>query len=44
MATRLDALKKKLADGKPAFGSMVFEFFTPGIARICANAGAEFMM
>jgi 2-keto-3-deoxy-L-rhamnonate aldolase RhmA len=23
---------------------MVFEFFTPGIARICANAGAEFVM
>jgi 2-keto-3-deoxy-L-rhamnonate aldolase RhmA len=23
---------------------MVFEFFTPGIAHICANAGAEFVM
>ncbi len=23
---------------------MVFEFFTPGIARICANAGAEFVL
>jgi 2-dehydro-3-deoxyglucarate aldolase/4-hydroxy-2-oxoheptanedioate aldolase len=23
---------------------MVFEFFTPGIARICANAGAQFVM
>ena len=23
---------------------MVFEFFTPGIARLCANAGAEFVM
>ena len=32
------------AVGKTALGSMVFEFFTPGIARICANAGAEFVM
>jgi 2-dehydro-3-deoxyglucarate aldolase/4-hydroxy-2-oxoheptanedioate aldolase len=23
---------------------MVFEFFSPGIARVCANAGAEFVM
>jgi len=30
--------------GEPVLGSMVFEFFTPGIARICANAGAEFVM
>jgi len=44
MAAGLDALKQKLAAGEPAFGSMVFEFFTPGIARICANAGAEFVM
>ena len=44
MAAGLDALKEKLAAGEPAFGSMVFEFFTPGIARICANAGAEFVM
>lgn len=44
MAAGLDALKRKLAAGEPVFGSMVFEFFTPGIARICANAGAEFVM
>ncbi|HYG55152.1 MAG TPA: aldolase/citrate lyase family protein [Burkholderiales bacterium] len=37
-------MKQKLAAGKPVLGSMVFEFFTPGIARICANAGAEFVM
>jgi 2-keto-3-deoxy-L-rhamnonate aldolase RhmA len=40
----MNLVKKKLADGKPVLGSMVFEFFTPGIARICANAGAEFVM
>jgi 2-dehydro-3-deoxyglucarate aldolase/4-hydroxy-2-oxoheptanedioate aldolase len=37
-------MKSKLAAGEPVLGSMVFEFFTPGIARICANAGAEFVM
>jgi 2-keto-3-deoxy-L-rhamnonate aldolase RhmA len=40
----VNAVKQNLAAGKPALGSMVFEFFTPGIARICANAGAEFVM
>ena len=39
-----DEIKKKLGAGEPVLGSMVFEFFTPGIARICANAGAEFVM
>jgi 2-keto-3-deoxy-L-rhamnonate aldolase RhmA len=37
-------VKERLAAGGTALGSMVFEFFTPGIARICANAGAEFVM
>jgi 2-keto-3-deoxy-L-rhamnonate aldolase RhmA len=40
----MNAVKGKLAGGGVALGSMVFEFFTPGIARICANAGAEFVM
>ena len=44
MAAGPDALKEKLARGGTALGSMVFEFFTAGIARICANAGAEFVM
>jgi 2-keto-3-deoxy-L-rhamnonate aldolase RhmA len=44
MASRPDEIKKRLAAGEPVLGSMVFEFFTPGIARICANAGAEFVM
>ena len=37
-------VKRCLTAGGVALGSMVFEFFTPGIARICANAGAEFVM
>jgi 2-keto-3-deoxy-L-rhamnonate aldolase RhmA len=44
VATRPDEIKKRLAAGEPVLGSMVFEFFTPGIARICANAGAQFVM
>jgi 2-dehydro-3-deoxyglucarate aldolase/4-hydroxy-2-oxoheptanedioate aldolase len=40
----MNLAKAKLAKGEPVLGSMVFEFFTPGIARICANAGAEFVM
>jgi 2-dehydro-3-deoxyglucarate aldolase/4-hydroxy-2-oxoheptanedioate aldolase len=27
-----------------AYGTMVFEFFTPGIAQICASAGADFIL
>jgi len=37
-------VKRKLAGGGVALGSMAFEFFSPGIARVCANAGAEFVM
>ncbi len=37
-------MKQTLAAGGAALGSMVFEFVTPGIARICANAGAQFVM
>lgn len=40
----MNSVKEALAGGGVALGSMVFEFFTPGIARICANAGAEFVM
>jgi len=41
---RDNAVKKTLAAGGPALGSMVFEFFTPGMPRILANAGAEFAL
>jgi 2-dehydro-3-deoxyglucarate aldolase/4-hydroxy-2-oxoheptanedioate aldolase len=39
-----NAVKQSLAAGGRAFGSMVFEFFTPGMPRILANAGAEFAL
>ena len=41
---RESTVKKSLAAGGRAFGSMVFEFFTPGMPRILANAGAEFAL
>jgi 2-keto-3-deoxy-L-rhamnonate aldolase RhmA len=41
---RPNMVKQKLKQGKRAFGTMVFEFDTPGIARIAAGAGAEFVM
>jgi 2-keto-3-deoxy-L-rhamnonate aldolase RhmA len=41
---RENAVKKTLAAGGRAFGSMVFEFFTPGMPRIVKNAGAEFAL
>jgi 2-dehydro-3-deoxyglucarate aldolase/4-hydroxy-2-oxoheptanedioate aldolase len=40
----MNLVKHKLTEGEPVLGTMLFEFFTPGIARICANAGAEFVM
>ncbi|MGH7121400.1 MAG: HpcH/HpaI aldolase family protein [Acetobacteraceae bacterium] len=41
---RENPLKQRLADGGYAFGTMVFEFFTPGIAQIVHAAGAEFVL
>lgn len=41
---RDNPVKKALAGGSTSFGSMVFEFFTPGMPRILANAGAEFAL
>jgi 2-keto-3-deoxy-L-rhamnonate aldolase RhmA len=41
---RTNAVKESLAAGGRALGSMVFEFFTPGMPRILANAGAEFAL
>jgi 2-dehydro-3-deoxyglucarate aldolase/4-hydroxy-2-oxoheptanedioate aldolase len=41
---RANAVKKTLAAGGTAFGSMVFEFFTPGLPRLMKNAGAEYVM
>ena len=41
---RDNAVKRSLAAGGRALGSMVFEFFTPGMPRLLANAGAEFAL
>jgi 2-dehydro-3-deoxyglucarate aldolase/4-hydroxy-2-oxoheptanedioate aldolase len=41
---RDNPLKSKLAAGGGACGAMVFEFFTAGLPRICANAGADFVL
>jgi 2-keto-3-deoxy-L-rhamnonate aldolase RhmA len=37
-------VKRKLAAGGNAFGTMVFEFFTPGLPRLMKNAGAEYVL
>jgi 2-keto-3-deoxy-L-rhamnonate aldolase RhmA len=41
---RLNPLKPRLAAGGCAFGTMTFEFFTPGYPAICSGAGAEFIL
>jgi 2-keto-3-deoxy-L-rhamnonate aldolase RhmA len=40
---RQNPVKQKLQAGGNVFGTMVFEFFTPGIAQIAKAAGAEFV-
>jgi 2-keto-3-deoxy-L-rhamnonate aldolase RhmA len=37
-------VKDRLARGERVFGTMVFEFFSPGIAQIAKVAGAEFIL
>ena len=41
---RATPVKQRLAEGGRAFGTMLFEFASPGIARIAAGAGAEFLI
>lgn len=41
---RTNHVKRTLAAGGGAIGTMVFEFSTPGIGRIAALAGAEFVV
>ena len=41
---RDNPVRAKLAKGGTALGHMAFEFFTPGLAQIMANAGAEFVI
>jgi 2-keto-3-deoxy-L-rhamnonate aldolase RhmA len=37
-------LRTKILAGAPAHGGMIFEFATPGIAKIMANAGCEYII
>jgi 2-keto-3-deoxy-L-rhamnonate aldolase RhmA len=37
-------LKQRIQAGHTALGSMVFEFFSPGMARIAREAGADFLI
>jgi 2-keto-3-deoxy-L-rhamnonate aldolase RhmA len=39
---RTNPVKDKLRAGGTAVGTMVFEFFVPGVPRLLAHAGAEF--
>ncbi len=41
---RGNPVKQRLQAGGHAFGTMIFELFSPGIARIAGNAGAEFVL
>ncbi len=41
---RNNPVKACLAGGGTAFGAMIFEFFTPGIAQIVRAAGADFIL
>jgi 2-dehydro-3-deoxyglucarate aldolase/4-hydroxy-2-oxoheptanedioate aldolase len=41
---RENPIKHQLASGGTSLGSMIFEFFTPGMPRLLKNAGAEYAM
>ena len=41
---RENTVKRTLAAGGIAVGTMVVEFATPGIARLAARAGADFVL
>jgi len=43
MPIRNNPVKEKLAAGADAYGTMIFEFLSPGLPQIAANAGAEFL-
>ncbi len=44
MAMRSNPMKAKLAAGETVYGTMIFEFLSPGLPRIVANSGAEFIL
>ena len=39
-----NSIKRDVLAGKPVAGAMVFEFFSPGVATILANAGCRFVL
>jgi 2-keto-3-deoxy-L-rhamnonate aldolase RhmA len=39
-----NAIKKAVLAGEPVAGAMVFEFFSPGMSSILANAGCRFVL
>ena len=39
-----NAIKREILDGGTVAGAMVFEFFTPGVSAILANAGCRFVI
>jgi 2-keto-3-deoxy-L-rhamnonate aldolase RhmA len=41
---RANPIKQRLAAGGSSYGTMAFEFFTPGLPQIVAAAGAEFLL
>src|SRR3954463_14800306 len=43
-AMNKNPVRAKLRKGGTALGQMAFEFFTPGLCQIMANAGAEFVI
>ena len=41
---RANPVRAKLRKGGIVFGHMAFEFFTPGLCQLVANAGGEFVL
>ena len=41
---RARAIRKRVLEGEVVLGSMVFEFFTPGIAQVLKLAGCEYVI
>jgi 2-dehydro-3-deoxyglucarate aldolase/4-hydroxy-2-oxoheptanedioate aldolase len=39
-----NTVKQKLKDGRCVFGQLIMEFYTPGIAQLLANGGADFVI
>lgn len=43
-ARQADAIKADVMAGRPVAGAMIFEFFSPGMSTILANAGCRFVI